>query len=379
LDVVSEISKHLKQESIDVYVAEFYPEPGEMLPKKILKNLRSSDCMVVILTSVGVQSPWVQQEIGVAKTLDLPIIPMVEEGVTVKGLLEGVEYIPLDRRKLDVAIDTLVKAVKKIRELRVTYTTGQAAKLLGIGFATLKRWIYSGKIRVTKTSSGRYLISRMEIQRLKSVLEAKKTDQFSRDIIDLVVSKKVAYLRELQVCLEDIYLQSDTYHQLESLVPKRLQSEFQFNNRWYFPSNLRWKDVEHIAKHKSNLIDVYTKHPRRYERRGITYMDYSEFLVEGAMIQAGYTIVAKDTYYFNGIVYLQNAGPGRPRDLDFIACIPGKRAYIGVQVKNRMGYPKRDDISEFLDICNTLHLKPVLVTRMAHPAVFTPIRSMGVV
>lgn len=377
LGVVSKISDSLKKEGVKAYVAESYPEPGKMLPEKIMENLRASDCVVVVLTEAGVKSPWVQQEIGIAKTLNLPIVPLVGKGVAVKGLLEGVEYIPLDLQNLEVAIDVLLRAIGRVRNSKPTYTTGEAAKLLGVSFITIKRWIYSGKLKATKTPSGWYRISGAEIERLQRDLREEQIDEFEKELISIVQEKKVAYLRELQVCLEDTYLHSDTYHKLNSIVDCKLQTRFEYGNRWYFPLELGWEDVKKIADHKSKLIDVYSSHPRRFERRNVVYMDYAEFLVEGAMIQAGYMIVAKDTYYFNGIAYKQNRGPGRPKDLDFIAYIPNKEVYVGVQVKNRMGYPKRDMISEFLDICRALNLKPLLVTRSAHRAVFPLVERMG--
>ena len=41
-----------------------------------------------------------------------------------------------------------------------------AAKLAGVSYLTLKRWIYSGKIKATKTAGGHHRIARGEIERL---------------------------------------------------------------------------------------------------------------------------------------------------------------------------------------------------------------------
>lgn len=46
------------------------------------------------------------------------------------------------------------------------YRTGKAAGLLGIHLNTLKRWIYAGKIKATKTLGGEYRIPEGEIRRL---------------------------------------------------------------------------------------------------------------------------------------------------------------------------------------------------------------------
>jgi len=42
----------------------------------------------------------------------------------------------------------------------------EACRRLGISFITLKRWIYSGKIRAVKTPSGRWRIPESEIERI---------------------------------------------------------------------------------------------------------------------------------------------------------------------------------------------------------------------
>ena len=53
-----------------------------------------------------------------------------------------------------------------------TYTTGQAARLIGVSFRTIKRWIYSGKISAYKTTSGRYRVQESEIDRFKKLMSS---------------------------------------------------------------------------------------------------------------------------------------------------------------------------------------------------------------
>jgi molybdopterin-binding protein len=45
-------------------------------------------------------------------------------------------------------------------------TVSAAAQRLGIGYSTLKQWIYSGKVRTTTTAGGHHRISEAEIDRL---------------------------------------------------------------------------------------------------------------------------------------------------------------------------------------------------------------------
>jgi len=253
------------------------------------------------------------------------------------------------------------------------YTTGEAADILGVSFRTIKRWIYSGKISTVKTAGGHYRISKEEIERLLSQVK----DQFALDIINFVKERKVMSLREIQINLEDKYKHYQTPKKLRFLASNRkLNTRFEFGHRWYYPSDMSWSDVEGIAKEKHKLFNFLDKYDRRFEQNGINYMDYSEYLVEKALISAGYIVVAKDTYYFNGLVYLVKEGPGRPPDLDFIALIPNK-GFVGIQVKNRKEYPKSDVVNTFIDLCVKLHLKPLLITRQAHPLTIDMIRRLG--
>ena len=50
----------------------------------------------------------------------------------------------------------------------------KACKRLGISFITLKRWIYSGRIRAVRTPTGRWMIPESEIERIISGREGVK-------------------------------------------------------------------------------------------------------------------------------------------------------------------------------------------------------------
>jgi hypothetical protein len=188
-----------------------------------------------------------------------------------------------------------------------------------------------------------------------------------------VTRKKIVYLRELQINLEDIFVHEYVYDECEELVNSGdLNTEFFDGNRWYFPTNVDWTEVESIATQKIELMNAYIDHPRNFVRRGVIYDDYGEMLVEDALIKTGYIVVAKNAHYFNGKEYYQGEEnkPGRKRDLDFIAYERSKDIGIGIQVKNRLEYPRMDDVHLLLDICRTLDLFPLLVTRLSHPRIY---------
>src|SRR2546428_13877813 len=45
-------------------------------------------------------------------------------------------------------------------------TVRQAAQRLGVGYSTLKQWIYQGRVRTRVTSGGHHRIAEIEIDRL---------------------------------------------------------------------------------------------------------------------------------------------------------------------------------------------------------------------
>lgn len=253
------------------------------------------------------------------------------------------------------------------------FSTSQAAQILDVSIRTIYRWIKSREIRYTRTSTGRYRFPESELNRILKERKRRGLDKINDVIIQTVRRKKVAYLRELQITLEDIFLHEDVYDVCDMLVPESLNTEIWEGNRWYFPEDVAWNQIEELAIRKKQLMDIYDRHPRSFSRRGVVYDDYSEMLVEDALIKTGYVVVSKNSHYFNGKEYhqMEKRRPGRKRDLDYIAYLKSKNVYIGIQVKNRLEYPRMDDIHLLLDICRTLDLFPVLITRLSHPRIYS--------
>ena len=73
---------------LDPYAYMLYPDPGELIPEVIVRQISASSYFVPFLTQSGAQSQWVNQEIGVAHALRKYIIPVVEIGVETKGFVE---------------------------------------------------------------------------------------------------------------------------------------------------------------------------------------------------------------------------------------------------------------------------------------------------
>jgi len=258
-------------------------------------------------------------------------------------------------------------------------STSEIAKILNVSVRTIYRWIEDDGIIYSRTGTGRYRFPESELNRILKERKDRKLDRINEDILRTVKSKKVAYLRELKVTLEDYFLHEDVTDALANLEESgSLNTKFYEGNRWYFPNNVSWDEVKDLSLHKKELMGIYIDHPRSYARRGVSYDDYSEMLVEDALIKTEYTVVAKNSHYFNGKEYHQTRTSGRKSDVDYIAYVKAKDVYVGIQIKNRLEYPRLDDVHLLLDICRTLDLVPVLVTRLSHPriyAVFEGIRG----
>lgn len=117
VNLVTSIQNELEKAGIEVYLAEKDPQLGKRLPEKIISNIVLANCMVVLLTDMGIRSQFVNQEIGVARANNKLIIPMVEKKVKneMKGLLEGRELIVFDKRKLDKAIGRVRSYISDIK------------------------------------------------------------------------------------------------------------------------------------------------------------------------------------------------------------------------------------------------------------------------
>lgn len=115
MKIVRALVDILRRESVKVYVAYFDTQPGARLWKKIETNISKSDCVLAVLTKQGSRSEMVNQEIATANALKVVIIPILEKGVSPKGILVGKEYIELDRNKPSIAYEELAAYLKKTK------------------------------------------------------------------------------------------------------------------------------------------------------------------------------------------------------------------------------------------------------------------------
>ena len=108
---------HTQPLEVSTYIYEDDPQAGSELAKKLEDQIRRSDVLLVLLTRNSEHRPSVHTEIGIAKALGKPIIPVVELGVDPKQFvfLQGLEWVTLDLSKIDEALLGIQKSLKRLK------------------------------------------------------------------------------------------------------------------------------------------------------------------------------------------------------------------------------------------------------------------------
>lgn len=127
----------LDMNGIQTYVAELYPQPGAVLPSKIANAIDWSDCLIAIVTRDGDRSAWVNQEIGYAHKAKRLIVPVVEDGVELKGFISDLEYITFTRESPELAISEVTDYLVKLKANKEQQDNLKAGLLILFGIFAL--------------------------------------------------------------------------------------------------------------------------------------------------------------------------------------------------------------------------------------------------
>jgi hypothetical protein len=99
---------------VQSYMHELYPDYRQDIPSGIRDVLKDKNCVMCItfLTRDGINSQWVQQELGIAYAFDRIIVPVIEEGVEYKGFVQMVRRIPYQTTSPNLMIRNIIYAVR---------------------------------------------------------------------------------------------------------------------------------------------------------------------------------------------------------------------------------------------------------------------------
>jgi hypothetical protein len=94
------------------YMHELYPDYRSDIPTGIRDVLRNCSICITFLTKDGINSQWVQQELGIAYAFNRIIVPVLETGVEYKGFVQMIRQISYNPNNPDLMIYQVIYAVR---------------------------------------------------------------------------------------------------------------------------------------------------------------------------------------------------------------------------------------------------------------------------
>jgi len=116
-EMALQLSRALWRVGLESYVALYNLSPAISLAERASFGLRNSECLVALLTVEGSFSPEVCQEIGLARGLDLLIIPLLEEGAKLPFLIEHLRPLVFREERYADAVGLLIKTIRELSRL----------------------------------------------------------------------------------------------------------------------------------------------------------------------------------------------------------------------------------------------------------------------
>ena len=93
---MNQVCKAFTSEDVSVFIADNSISFGESIPLKIEAAIKECDLFVVLWSSNAKTSDWVQQEIGIAKGNQKPILPLVlQRGLKLPPFIRELKYLPV--------------------------------------------------------------------------------------------------------------------------------------------------------------------------------------------------------------------------------------------------------------------------------------------
>jgi hypothetical protein len=83
---------------VEVFVAEYDVAPGTALSPAIITAIKQCDIFILLWSAHSKASEWVPQEIGIAKSDNKQIIPVVlHSGLTLPGFISDLKYLDVQK------------------------------------------------------------------------------------------------------------------------------------------------------------------------------------------------------------------------------------------------------------------------------------------
>ena len=99
---------------VDVYIPEWDHATNVSYESKVKEGINSCSVMIVLLTYNSTNTIWLNQEIGYATAKNIPIIPVIEQGIDVLGFLEGKDYFIFRRSDFGYNVQQVLTKLRSI-------------------------------------------------------------------------------------------------------------------------------------------------------------------------------------------------------------------------------------------------------------------------
>ena len=103
-----------KLKKINVYIPEWDHNIDVNYESKVKEGINSCSAVIVLLTYNSTNTIWLNQEIGYATAKNIPIIPIIEQGINVLGFLEGKDYFIFSRGDFSYNIQQVITRLYSI-------------------------------------------------------------------------------------------------------------------------------------------------------------------------------------------------------------------------------------------------------------------------
>jgi hypothetical protein len=139
IEKVKPVLNYLSQiNGVKIFFADADLQPGDIISNRIIQNIIASDIFLAFFSSAAVQSSYVQQEIGSARSHNKIIIPLLLDETKPTGMLAGVHYLDLsDEQKRSPEIGRLHNFIVNNIQTKNQNQLWRALALLGIGALAL--------------------------------------------------------------------------------------------------------------------------------------------------------------------------------------------------------------------------------------------------
>jgi hypothetical protein len=116
-ELAQEISRALWRVGLESYASMYRLNSGISRAERVSFGIRNSECLVALITKDGSASITVCQEIGLARGIDLLVIPLLEENAKLPFLIEYSKPIIYSRSEFGDAIGKLIRTIRELSSL----------------------------------------------------------------------------------------------------------------------------------------------------------------------------------------------------------------------------------------------------------------------